>query len=243
MKYQNKFELKLTLFSIFVYYAFFILGNIISNNIFGIEYVIVVPIQVILFGCVLLYLKRKNLLSYYGVSSISKLNHKKLLFYVPFIIITCLNFMNGITIDKITLELFMAFIAMFFTGFFEELLFRSFLVRLLLHKSKILAIVIPSLLFGIVHLFNLLGGADIAQTLLQVCYASAFGFMCTAFFYKTDNIIPCMICHSLVDMVYVITPSDSVINDIIFSTIVILLGAIYGIYLMKNSSYTNLENI
>lgn len=235
MKYQNKFELNLTLFSMIIYYTFLKISNIISNSIFEIEYLVVVPIQFILFGCVLLYLKRKKLLSYYGISSISKLHHKKLLFYVPFIIISCLNFMNGITIDKITLELFMAFIAMFFTGFFEELLFRSFLVRLLLHKSKILAIVIPSLLFGIVHLFNLLGGADIEQTLLQVCYASAVGFMWTAFFYKTNNIIPCMICHSLADMIFVIAPFSSVTNDIIFSIIVTLLGVIYGIYLMKNS--------
>lgn len=243
MKYQNKFELKLTLFSMIIYYTLFIVSNIISNIIFKIEYLIVVPIQFIFFGCVLFYLKKKKLLSYYGISSISKLNHKKLLFYSPFIIISCLNFVNGISVDKITLELILTFIAMLFTGFFEELLFRSYLVRLLLNKSKTVAIVIPSLIFGIVHLFNLLGGADIAQTLLQVCYASAFGFMCTAFFYKTNNIIPCMICHSLVDMVYVITPSGSVTNDIIFSSIVTLLGVSYGIYLMKNSFDEKQTNI
>ena len=59
--------------------------------------------------------------------------------------------------------------------------------------------------------------------------------MWTAFFYKTNNIIPCMICHSLVDMIFVIAPFSSVTNDIIFSIIVTLLGVIYGIYLMKNS--------
>ncbi|MDE7171503.1 MAG: CPBP family intramembrane metalloprotease, partial [Oscillospiraceae bacterium] len=141
-----------------------------------------------------------------------------------------------ISVDKITLELILALTAMLFTGFFEELLFRSYLVRLLLNKSKVLAIAIPSLLFGMVHLVNLLGGADIGQTLLQVCYASAFGFMCTAFFYKTNNIIPCMICHSLVDMTNVIAPSSSVTDDIIFSIIVILLGVIYGTYLMYHKS-------
>lgn len=235
MKNQNKFELKLTLFSMLIYYAFFITSSIISNYIFKIKYLINVPVQMILFGCVLLYLKRKGLLSYYGISSISKLDHKKLLFYVPLIIISCLNLMNGISVDKITLELILALTAMLFTGFFEELLFRSYFVRLLLNKSKALAIAIPSLLFGMVHLVNLLGGADIGQTLLQACYASAFGFMCTAFFYKTNNIIPCVICHSLVDMTYVIAPSSSVTDDIVFSIIVILLGVIYGTYLMKNS--------
>lgn len=235
MEYQNKLELKLTFFSIIIYYTLFIISNIISNCIFKIEYLIVVPIQFILFGCTLFYLKQKKLLSYYGISSISKLNHKKLLYYAPFIIISCLNFMNGISFDTITLEVILTFIAMLFTGFFEELLFRSYLVRLLSNKNKIFAIAIPSLLFGIMHLVNLLGGEDIGQALLQVCYASAFGFMCTAFFYKNNNIIPCMICHSLVDMIYVITPSSSVTNDIIFSIIVILLGVIYGIYLMKNS--------
>lgn len=235
MKNQNKFELKLTLFSMFIYYAFFITSSVISNNIFKIKYLINVPVQMILFGCVLFYLKRKDLLSYYGISSITKLDHKKLLFYVPLIIISCLNLINGISVDKITFELILALTAMLFTGFFEELLFRSYLVRLLLNKSKALGIAVPSLLFGIIHLVNLLGGADIAQTLLQACYASAFGFMCTAFFYKTNNIIPCVICHSLVDMTNVIAPSNSAADDMIFSIVVILLGVVYGTYLMKNS--------
>lgn len=238
MKYQNKFELKLTLISILVYYVSLIINNIISNKIVGIEYIIVVPFQILFFLCTLIFLKRKSLLSYYGILPINKLNHKKLLFYVPFIVISCSSFINEITIDKVSLELFLTLIAMLFTGFFEELLFRSYLVRLLLGKSKILAIAIPSLLFGIVHLFNLLGGADIMQTLLQVCYASAFGFMCTAFFYKTDNIIPCIICHSLVDIIYVIAPSSSDMCDIIFSIIVVIFGTSYGIYLMQHDSYT-----
>lgn len=221
-----------------VYYVFLIISNLISNKIVGIEYIIVVPFQILFFILVLIFLKRKNLLLYYGISPINKLNHKKLLFYVPFIVISCSNLMNGITIDKVSSELFLTLIAMLFTGFFEELLFRSYLVRFLLGKSKILAIAIPSFLFGIVHLFNLSGGADIMHTLLQVCYASAFGFMCTAFFYKTDHIIPCMICHSLVDIIYVIAPSRSDMCDIIFSILVIISGTSYGIYLMQHDSYT-----
>ena len=235
MKDQKKFELKLTLASMILYYSLLIIGNIMSNKILGIEYSAVVPIQIILFIGILLYLKRKNLLSYYGISSIKNLNHKKLLFYVPFIVISFCNLVNGIHIDGAAPELFLALIAMLFTGFFEELLFRSYFVKLLLHRSRILAIMLPSLIFGIVHLANLFGGADIMQTFLQVFYASAFGFMCTAFFYKTNNIIPCVICHSLVDMIYVITPTDSAAQDVLFSIIVILFGTGYGIYLMKNN--------
>ena len=233
MKYQFKFELKLTLISMIVYYGLLIISNIISNKIWGIEYLAVVPMQIALFVCVLFYLKRKNLLSYYGISSIKELEHKKLLYYVPLIVICFANFINGIHINDVTLELFLALIAMLFTGFFEELLFRSYLVKLLLNKSKILAIALPSLMFGMAHLFNLFGGADIMPTLLQVCYASGFGFMCTIFFYKTNNIIPCMLCHSLVDIVSVITPSVDVMHDVLFMIIVILFGTGYGDYLMR----------
>lgn len=230
-----KFELKLTLVSMIIYYSLLIIGNIMSNKILGIEYSAVVPIQLILFIYVIFYLRRKKLLSYYGISSVKGLDHKKLLFYVPLIVISFWNFVNGIHVEGVTPELFLALISMMFTGFFEELLFRSYLVKLLLNKSRTLAIMLPSLIFGIAHLANLFGGADIMQTLLQVCYALAFGFMCTAFFYKTNNIIPCMLCHSLVDMIYVVTPTDSVILDTFFAMIVILFGTGYGIYLMKNN--------
>jgi uncharacterized membrane protein len=49
-----------------------------------------------------------------------------------------------------------------------------------------------------------------------------------------------MICHSLIDMIYVITPSSSYLNDVIFSIILIVIGMSYGMYLMKNNDYDNI---
>lgn len=126
---------------------------------------------------------------------------------------------------------------MFFTGIFEELLFRCFLFKMLLHKNTITAILFSSIGFGFAHLFNLIGGAELIPTLLQVCYASAIGFSFTIFFYKTHSIIPCMICHSMVDMVYVIAPSNSLKDDIIFTIIVSVCGIGYAIYLLTKKSF------
>ena len=46
------------------------------------------------------------------------------------------------------------------------------------------AIIVSSITFGIVHIVNLLNGADLIPTLLQVYYAVAIGYMLVMVFYK-----------------------------------------------------------
>lgn len=86
-------------------------------------------------------------------------------------------------------------------GFIEEILFRGFLFKALLEKGKIFAIIISAFAFGFVHILNLTVGADIVVTIMQIISAAAFGFACAVFIYKTKNIIPCIICHELINTV------------------------------------------
>ena len=45
------------------------------------------------------------------------------------------------------------------------------------------------------NIVNLLNGAELIPSLLQVCYAIAIGYMLVMVFYKSKSIIPCIVFH------------------------------------------------
>jgi membrane protease YdiL (CAAX protease family) len=99
-------------------------------------------------------------------------------------------------------------------GLFEEFIFRKTIQEALLKRSKnktgkerpIRAIVISAIIFGLVHLMNLIGGAqDLPTTISQVIMATGAGFFFGALFYKTGSIkIPILI-HFIYDIAAGIT--------------------------------------
>ena len=106
-------------------------------------------------------------------------------------------------------------------------------MKALMNKSSMLAIIVSGSLFGIVHLLNVFTGADLVPTLLQVFYAMAFGFMCAAFFYKTANIIPCIICHAVGNAFDTFLPKDlSVTMQYVGCISIVILSSSYGVYLL-----------
>jgi uncharacterized protein len=82
-------------------------------------------------------------------------------------------------------------------GFIEEILFRGYLLRLLMKNSVRRAIIVSSLTFGIGHIVNVLNGADMLSTGLQVVYAISIGVMLSVFVVRTNNILPCCVFHGV----------------------------------------------
>lgn len=104
--------------------------------------------------------------------------------------------------------------------------------KALLEKGKIFAIIISAFTFGFMHILNWIGGADIVVTLMQIIFASAFGFACAVFIYKTKNIIPCIICHELINTIGNLGKGNTKI-DIIFYAWSGVISLAYGIYLLR----------
>ena len=92
------------------------------------------------------------------------------------------------------------------------------------------AIIVSSITFGIGHIVNLLNGADLLPTLMQVCYAIAIGYMLVMIFYKSKSIIPCIIFHGVFNSLSVFATSNS---SIISSIILITVCLVYTLYINK----------
>ncbi len=88
-------------------------------------------------------------------------------------------------------------------GIFEETAFRGLLFMVLLEKHRqskkqIVSVVIASsAIFGLVHLFNLLGGASFGAVALQVGYSFLIGAMLSVVLLRTKCVWICALLHAI----------------------------------------------
>ena len=89
---------------------------------------------------------------------------------------------------------------------------------------------------------NLLFGANLGATLLQMGYTLALGFMFAALALRTHTILLLIVAHSLTDFFGFLAYNSSVVTTglsglvMVVTCIEILLYAGYGLYLMRGMS-------
>jgi hypothetical protein len=91
-------------------------------------------------------------------------------------------------------------VAFFLTGLSEEALSRGFLLRALLPRGKWQAVLIPSVLFGLSHVTQLIVGMPLGDNLIQITNAVLFGLLYAGVRLRVNNIWPLIILHMLFDL-------------------------------------------
>ena len=180
------------------------------------------------------FVKKNHLEKKYGLTGWPQ-NTKRYLFFIPMWILVTGNLWGGLGIAYDGLEQVSAVLSMLLIGYVEELIFRGFLFKALIQKDGIrLAIIISSVTFGIGHIINLLAGQANLETVIQVFFAIAWGFIFTLVFYKCESLIPCIIAHGLVNAFSKFAKeSGSYRLEWIYMGATILIAIVYGIYLAK----------
>ena len=134
-------------------------------------------------------------------------------------------------------------------GYVEEMIFRGFLFRAMLAgNTPAAAITVSALTFGIGHIINLFTGHGSFETIMQilfavslgflftmVCYilfAVSLGFLFTMVCYRSGSIIPCIIAHSVIDVLSRFA-ADNELFDWIYIIATIVVSIIYCIYLSR----------
>lgn len=124
-------------------------------------------------------------------------------------------------------------------GAFEEFAFRGVFYMLLLsegHQSKrriFFVTLVSSAAFGAVHLFNLLSGAGVGATLLQVGYSFLIGGMCSIVLLRTGSIWYAVILHALFDCGGYLVPmlGEGVVWDSVTVAMTAVLGVCVAVYM------------
>ena len=224
---MNKiFEKHETLFCILLIIIYIVVNTICVQN-FGytssIGFIVNTILSVCLIGIVLLLKKS----TYYGFTKVQNL--KKYLYFIPLAIIVTVNLWNGFNINNSVCEIVFHILTMINIGFIEELIFRGFLFRMMAKNSIKSAIIVSTLTFGIGHIINLLNGAELIPTLLQICYATAIGYLFVIIFHKSKSLIPCIITHCLVNSLSIFNVENTLSLYIapVFLTSIPLAYAIY----------------
>lgn len=97
-------------------------------------------------------------------------------------------------------------------GLLEELLFRGILVRAWMRKGERFAVVVSSVLFGVVHLSQLMGGQTGVLTILQIVFAAVWGFAMANLVVASRSVWFAVAFHALYDFVQLITTSPNAAN-------------------------------
>ena len=184
------------------------------------------------------FIRKHNLEDYFGLRPVAG-ERKYYLYFLPLIVISSVNFWCGVTIQVPFLEILLYILSMCLVGFLEEVIFRGLLFKGMCKSNVTVAIVVSSLTFGVGHIVNLLLGAPLFETLLQLIYASAIGFCYTAIFHVSGSILPCILSHIFVNSTSIFAIDPSPAGNILITVIQTLLGLGYGLWLLHKAPVKN----
>lgn len=224
------------------------------------EYELVYGILSRIFGaavCMLLmkYCRFDYLFSLKGV------DRSALLFVIPCLIISINNFpfvpvlSDGIAFDAKWYLVLLYVIECLFVGLFEETAFRGCVFMLMLekrHKTRadvFFSVVFSSLVFGAIHIVNLLAGAGIVPVVLQLGYSFLIGAMCAIALLITRSIWVPVILHSLFNFAGGVIPSFLegfkiwTKGEVILTVIVSVIVAAYVVFLFFKYDLKKMQQI
>lgn len=228
----KKNELNFSLVWIIAYVVLFSVADNLSGSL-GFEKIVTAPVCIVFVLFIFGFIKKYNLSEYYGLCSF-KGNLKNYLYFIPLGLIVSVNLWNGVAINVSAFEIVLFILSMLCVGFIEEIIFRGFLFRAMCKDNIKSAIFVSSITFGMGHIVNLLNGRNFVPTLLQICYATAIGFLFTIIFYKGKSLLPCIITHGVHNSLSTFAIKDfPLMFEIISAVILCVFSFIYALWILK----------
>ena len=195
------------------------------------------------------WITRNDLAEKFGLSGF-KGCRKRYLYFIPLIIMSCINLKNGLALTAPLAVSLLMMVNMAVAGYVEEIIFRGFLFRGMAKDNLCTAIVVSAITFGAGHIVNLANTLDTLGVLLQVCYAIVIGFLYTVIVYKGGSLWPCIASHMFVngssvfaleqgpftDLITAVLGSTSTnLVQICSSVLIITISGSYAIWLWKKA--------
>ena len=231
----DKNELTFALIWIGIFVVLLSIGDNLSAAI-GIEKILTMPLSIVVTVVLHRWISKHNLKEKYGLCPFSA-NLKTYLFFIPLVLLMSVNLWWGIAANFTYLETIFYIVSMLCVGYIEEVIFRGFLFKAIAGNNVKQAIIISSITFGMGHIVNLLNGSPLFDTLLQIFYAAAVGFVFTIIFYKSNSLWPCIITHSVVNALSAFMNEAKVtaMDNVVASIFMCVVSIAYAVYILKAS--------
>ncbi len=232
-KLYDKSKIWFSVTWIIAYCILMSLGDGLSS-VFGVEKSVTLVFGLFLSLLLIRFLKLNDLLRDFGLCK-SSASAGSMLFYIPLVLMLCVNLMFGIRLNYSILGTILYILTMFCVGFLEEIIFRGLLFGAMKENSFKSAVIVASLTFGIGHIINLVNGsgADLISNLLQVVYATAAGFMFVMMYCNEGSLIPCIVAHGLFNALsaFIGEGASEPMGKITSAVILTVITSAYAIYL------------
>ncbi len=203
------------------------------------QFVMLVPLALGLF----IYIALKKNWQMYFFHPIQK-NHLLMILPLLFVLGIILVSTKGLNLTSISDLIFMFLMQVLIVAFIEETIFRGLMLRMLLAKGAFTAVFISSLLFGITHALQLLGGQSLEDTIIQIIYALLVGLVLSLLILDGQSIIITILFHgfnnffNFMGNVESPTLSGYLIILVLFVYMLVLWKRVkksYAIHFMKNA--------
>lgn len=229
-KCLEKYE---TIICILVIVIYLVVNSYLLNN-FGTTHYITTIVNLMLSLGIIIYIVSCKLTGYYSLTIFPK--PKEFLYFIPLILLVSLNLMGGIRITNRVDEILWHILTMIGVGFLEEIIFRGLLFKMMAKDNENRAIIVTTITFGIGHILNLLNGADVIPTLIQIVYAMAGGYLFAILLIKCKSLWPCILTHIGINALSIFNANNTLTTYIVPLLLVIIsLG--YAIWLNKKYKY------
>lgn len=160
-------------------------------------------------------------------------NGKKLLWLLPMWVLSTGNLWGGVGVRYDAVTTVMAVLSFLLVGVAEEIIFRGFLFNGMRRTGSLtVAVVVSAITFGMGHIVNLLTGHATMETLVQVLFAVAWGFLFTFAYLKSGSLLPCIAIHGLID-VFSVFARDNEIAHWAYIAATVAVAVIFCLYLSK----------
>ena len=182
------------------------------------------------------YIIRFKGISKLGFHGAEKGAAKRMLYFVPLLLIAFSPFAAGINLNGGAAFILANLFLTLGIGMAEEIFFRGIICGLWLKHGTIKAMIISSVLFGLSHILNIAGGAELFETILQICFALVYGMILALIFAEGRSLLPCVLLHALHDFCSFISGDGSAQFEIILGAVQFIVLLAYFIYLLRMAS-------
>lgn len=231
----EKSELTFALVWIAIYCVLQSLANPL-NAMLGIAYAASAVFCILQTAVIYAFIQKNGLQERYGLCR-SSVPARRLLYYVPLIVLVTRNLWNGAAVNYSWAETVCYITCMLCVGFVEEVIFRGFLFKAMSRDNVTSAIIVSSVTFGLGHLLNLVNGsgAGLAENLFQVTGAIAIGFLFVVLFDRGGSLLPCIIAHSAINILGGFSNEMGLTMEkrLLFQLILFVITVAYAVFLIK----------
>ena len=160
-------------------------------------------------------------------------NGKALLWLLPMWVLATGNLWGGAGVRHDAVTCVMAVLSFLLVGVAEEIVFRGFLFNGMKKTGSLTAaIIVSAVTFGMGHIVNLLTGHATGETLMQILFAVAWGFLFTFAYWKGGSLLPCIAIHGLIDA-FSVFARDNEVASWVYIVATVATAVVYCLYLRK----------